>query len=136
YEMAYWARTCVVPLLVLYSKRRVLELPRDLWIDELYVTPREQLEHAQPPAPALSWRNFFLKADAALKVLEKVPITLASERACRRAERWILDHQDEDGGFGGIFPAMTHSIMALFALGYPLESGPLKKGLEAVEALE
>ncbi|HVY61928.1 MAG TPA: squalene--hopene cyclase [Planctomycetota bacterium] len=138
YEMAYWARTCVVPLLVLYHKRRICRVPEGQGIAELFVTPREQLDRDADTRRErkLSWRNFFLWVNRALKVIERVPLSFHRDAACKRAERWILDHQDADGGWGGIFPAMTHSIMALHTLGYPLESGPVKKGLEAIELLE
>jgi len=31
---------------------------------------------------------------------------------------------------------MTHSMMALKTLGYPVDSGPIAKGIQAIEALE
>ena len=36
----------------------------------------------------------------------------------RAAERWILDHQEADGSWGGIQPPWVYSLMALHALGY------------------
>ena len=137
YEMAYWARTCVIPLLILCWKKKEYPTPPAARIDELYVTPRERLEHRiEKEVPTFSWRNFFLQADRVLKAFEKVPIEFHREKAARRAEQWILEHQDQDGSWGGIFPAMTHSVMALYALGYPTDRGPVRRGLEAIAALE
>ena len=138
YEMAYWARTCVVPLLVLYRQKRICPAPEGRGIPELFVTPREQLDRTADTKRerALSWRNFFVWVNRALKWVGKVPVNFHRDAGVKRAERWILEHQDEDGGWGGIFPAMTHSIMALHTLGYPLTSGPIRKGLDAIEALE
>ncbi|MHC4393471.1 MAG: squalene--hopene cyclase [Planctomycetota bacterium] len=138
YEQAYWARTCVIPLLVLFHKRHVHPTPARCSIPELFKTPREKLTHKwDQRVPTISWRNFFIQADRALKAFEKLPVNLGySDKACKIAEQWLLDHQDEDGGWGGIFPAMTHSVMALKALGYPADSGPLAKGIQAIKDLE
>lgn len=142
YEQAYWARACIVPLLVLYYRRQVLRTPPWATIDELFVTPREQLLHRiDEHVPALSWRSFFIQADRVLKLLDRWFDPQRHSfgyrgKACRRAERWILDHQDADGAWGGIFPATAHAVMALHALGHPLESGPIARGLEAIRALE
>jgi squalene-hopene/tetraprenyl-beta-curcumene cyclase len=138
YEMSYWARTCVVPLLILYHKKKEYPTPPEAAIDELYTTPREQLSYRwEEKVPGLSWRNFFKQADRALKAWEKLRLQFRyQDRALALAERWVLDHQDEDGGWGGIFPAMTHSVMALHALGYALDAAPVKKGLEAIAGLE
>ncbi len=138
YEMSYWARTCTIPLLVLYYKKRQVTVPAALGIDELFLTPKEGREYRWDTAfvKTLSWRNFFLQADRALKVFERVPIRFHRERACKLAEDWILTHQDESGAWGGIFPAMTHSLMALHALGYPRSHPAIRKGLEALARLE
>jgi squalene-hopene/tetraprenyl-beta-curcumene cyclase len=137
YEMAYWARTCVVPLLVLYQKRRIVKVAPEESIEELYATPKEQLDlTVRLGKEAGFWRRFFVRIDQALKAIGKLPLHAHRDYAVSLAEKWILEHQDQDGGWGGIFPAMTHSIMALHVLGYPLESGPVKKGIEALELLE
>jgi len=138
YEQAYWARTCVIPLLVLYYKKRIFETPPSASIDEIYKTPRKALTHRwEENVPTLSWRNFFMQADRAIKAFERVPLRFGyREQACKLAESWILEHQDEDGAWGGIFPAIAHAVMALFALGYSLDDGPLAKGVRALQDLE
>ncbi|MFC1706410.1 squalene--hopene cyclase [Planctomycetota bacterium] len=138
YEQAYWARTCVIPLLVLYYQKRTYQTPPSASIDELYLTPRARLIHRwEQKVPTLSWRNFFIQADRAIKAFERLRIKFPyGEQALKQAERWIIEHQDEDGGWGGIFPAITHSVMALHALGYATDAGPVKKGLEALRDLE
>jgi squalene-hopene/tetraprenyl-beta-curcumene cyclase len=135
YEMSYWARTCTIPLLVLYYKRRVVAVPPELGIPELFlgIDPTIGWESG---IKRLSWKNFFLQADKALKALDKLPLTWHREKACKLAEEWILAHQDESGDWGGIFPAMTHSLMALHVLGYPLEGDRVRRGIQALERLE
>ncbi|GIW71650.1 MAG: squalene-hopene cyclase [Planctomycetota bacterium] len=138
YEISYWARTCVVPLLVLAHKRRIHPTPAQARIPELFVTPRSELRHDWPVrAPLLSWKRFFRTADRALKWFERLNLSLPhQQRALQCAERWLLEHQDADGSWGGIFPAITHSVMALHALGYPVDSGPVARGLQAIRDLE
>jgi squalene-hopene/tetraprenyl-beta-curcumene cyclase len=136
YEMSYWARVCTVPLLILYHKKKQYPTPPEAAIDELYLTPRAEVRHGlRARAPTLSWRNFFQQADRAMKAWERLRVRWGyRERACAKAVKWVLEHQDEDGGWGGIFPGITHSIMALHALGYPNEAAPIRKGMAWVEA--
>lgn len=136
YEMSYWARTCTVPLLILYHKKKQYPTPRAAALDELFLTPREKLRYRWEEKPAtLSWRNFFKQADRALKLWERVRVKWKyRETACKKAEKWVLEHQDEDGGWGGIFPAMAHSVMALYALGYGNDSAPIRKAIAWVDA--
>ncbi len=142
YEMSYWARTCVVPLLILYHKKREYPTPAHAAIPELFRepvggVPRRRRKAPWRDVPTLSWQNFFRYADGILKLIGKLNLNLRyRRRALELAERWVLEHQDEDGGWGGIFPAMTHSVMALHALGYSNDSRPVRKGLEAISALE
>jgi len=137
YEMAYWARACVVPLLVLYEKKRIVRVPREQGIDELYVTPKEQLDlRVRVPEGSGIWKHVFAKIDRALKLVGKLPIHGPRRKGIAAAEKWLLEHQDKDGAWGGIFPAITHSIMALHAIGYPVESGPVANGIKAIELLE
>jgi squalene-hopene/tetraprenyl-beta-curcumene cyclase len=137
YDMSYWARTYIVPLLVLVNKKVTWEVPPHGRIDELYPVPRDQVDFTiRGNAPPLSLKNFFLKADNMLKLLENNSIKFQEEEAIRKAELWILDHQDDSGDWGGIFPAMMNSIMALYVLGYSHDHPVIQKGLQALERLE
>ncbi len=135
YEMSYWARTCTIPLLVLYYKRRVVALPPERSVPELF-TGLDPTIGWESGIKTLSWKNFFLKADKALKAFERVPIQWHREKAAKLAEEWILAHQDDTGDWGGIFPAMNHSVMALTALGYPRDHPAVAKGIAALARLE
>jgi squalene-hopene/tetraprenyl-beta-curcumene cyclase len=140
YEISYWARTCLVPLLVLCHLRRQHPTPASAGINELFLSPRDQLRLTwTDEAPLLSWKNFFRQADRAMKWIDRLslpaPLPL-QQKALRKAESWLLEHQDADGGWGGIFPAITHSVMALHALGHPTHEGPVARGLQAIRDLE
>jgi squalene-hopene/tetraprenyl-beta-curcumene cyclase len=136
YEFACWARTYTVPLMVLNAKRPYCPLEPHEFIEELYVEAPEARDFSIPVnGRFFSWKNFFKQVDNVLKILERNPLKPGRNWALRKAERWILEHQDEPGDWGGIFPAMMNSVMALLALGHTLDEPPLRKGCEALERL-
>lgn len=48
------------------------------------------------------------------------------------AEKWVFEHQEPTGDWGGIQPAMLNSVLALHCLGYANEHPAVSKGLEAL----
>jgi squalene-hopene/tetraprenyl-beta-curcumene cyclase len=134
YEMSSWARGTVVPLLILMAKRPHIPIPPERGVAELYKEPPELSDHSFPHGPELlSWRNFFLAVDKTLKLLGRIPVKPLRKRALAAAGEWILAHQDVNGGWGGIQPAMVNSVMALRALGYPDDHPAVAKGIQAIE---
>ncbi|MBI4576798.1 MAG: squalene--hopene cyclase [Planctomycetes bacterium] len=137
YEFACWARTYTVPLMVLNSKRPVVAVSDAESVDELYLETRGSIDYSRGrDAPILSWRNFFTQVDRLLKVFERHPLEFPRRLAFKRAEYWLLEHQDLSGEWGGIFPAIINSLMALRTLGYPLDHPVLEKGIAALEGLQ
>jgi squalene-hopene/tetraprenyl-beta-curcumene cyclase len=56
------------------------------------------------------------------------------ESALARAERWIVDRQEADGGWGGIQPPWVYSLIALHLRGYSLEHPVIKRGLAGLDS--
>jgi len=135
YEFSSWARICVVPLTILMDKKPQIEIPATATIDELYLVPRNKVNFSfeKDDKNLISWHNFFVGVDRILKMLEKSPVKISSKLAMKKSEKWILDHQDDSGDWGGIFPAKAYSIMALKSLGHDNNFPPIKKGMEAIE---
>ena len=135
YEMSSWARGTVVPLVVLMAKRPYVPIPAEQGVSELWVKPPALADYAFPPdtQQTFTWRNFFLGLDRVLKVLGKSPVKPLRERALRKCADWILSHQDVNGGWGGIQPAMVNSVMALRVLGYGDDHPAVLKGIQAIE---
>ena len=52
YKVAYWARTTMVPLLVLCSLKARARNPRNVSIRELFVTPPDEERRYFPPRAA------------------------------------------------------------------------------------
>lgn len=137
YELAYWARVCTVPLAVLAELKKVVPVPPGRGVAELFPEPAssKHLYEGHDP-PLVSWGNFFLTADKVLKWADRHSALPLREAALRRAERWILEHQDESGDWGGIFPAIANSLLALFVRGMSVEHERFKKGMAALERFE
>ncbi|MDT7043544.1 squalene--hopene cyclase [Candidatus Nitronereus thalassa] len=141
YAVSYWSRVVIVPLLIIFAFRRTCEISPEEGIDELFLIPRDQVQYrVEPPfqkdRSLCSWRNFFVWVDGILKVYEQYPINSLRKRAIKKAEAWMLEHMEGDGGIGAIYPAMANSVFALCALGYPTTHPLIAKALREIEALE
>jgi squalene-hopene/tetraprenyl-beta-curcumene cyclase len=135
YEMSSWARGTVVPLVVLMAKRPRVPIPAEHGVQELWVRPPAPADYAFPAdtEQLLTWRNFFLGLDRVVKLLGKSPVKPLRARALRKCTDWILSHQDVNGGWGGIQPAMVNSVMALRVLGFADDHPAVAKGIQAIE---
>lgn len=135
YEFASWARATIVPLLVILTKRPVYPIPKWANIDELYPGGREKVQPTRYPLPKKSgfWGSFFHTVDGTLHLYEKLPWKPGREGAMERAERWIVEHQEADGSWGGIQPPWVYSLIALKSLGYPPNHPVIKKGIKGFE---
>jgi squalene-hopene/tetraprenyl-beta-curcumene cyclase len=129
YQMSSWARSCVVPLIVLLDKQPIWRPQRTVVLDEL-LRGRRWVNNL---AAGGGVETIFLWVDRALHWLAGADIIPFRTAALGRAERWILEHQDDEGDWGGIMPAMAYSILALRALGYPDAHPVLRRGWQAIE---
>jgi squalene-hopene/tetraprenyl-beta-curcumene cyclase len=141
YEVSYWSRTVIVPLLIIMDRKPVKWLPPEQSLDELWPVPREQasLRFPRRPRPfswrGLWWKNFFIAVDDGLKIWERFSPRPLRKRAIEAARTWLEERLAVPGGLGGIYPAMANSIIALRLLGYP-DDHPLILGqLKEIEAL-
>ena len=141
YEISYWSRTVMVPLLILMDKRPVKQLPPHLRLDELWPVPRERARLRFPRVPrpfslkACFWKNFFITVDDALKVWARWGPRPFRARALDTARQWLEPRLAVPGGLGGIFPAMANAILALRCLGYPDDHQLIRGQLKEIEAL-
>jgi squalene-hopene/tetraprenyl-beta-curcumene cyclase len=80
---------------------------------------------------------FFNASDALLRGYEALrhagPLPRLRQRALRECERWVVEHQEASGDWGGIFPPMLNGVLSLHLAGHALDSGPVRRGLEAIE---
>jgi squalene-hopene/tetraprenyl-beta-curcumene cyclase len=119
YEMSSWTRGIVIPMAILSAVRPNWRLPERPRVDELFKNPSHKAAAFDWRSDKLvSWKNFFLALDRALKLYEKFPWKPFRQRALREAKRWMLDHLERSEGLAAIYPAMMNSILALVALGH------------------
>lgn len=135
YELSSWSRATVVPLSIVMAKQPVYPLPPEQGVAELFLPGedpfRDHRVHLQKNG--LSLDNFFVLVDRLLKIYHRHPYPPLRRWAIRRAEAWILAHQEESGDWGGIQPAMVNSILALYCLGYSTRHEVIRRGLKALE---
>jgi len=134
YAMSSWARETVVPMLLLFANKPRVALDPGCGVEELWLRRPTRSDLAFPAGDrVVSWSNFFLQLDRVLKLVGRSPWKPLRRRALARAERWILDRQDRNGGWGGIQPPMLNCVMALRTIGYRDEHPAVKNGLQAID---
>ncbi len=136
YELASWARGTVFGLMILQATRPTVKVSYEAGILELYIEP-PHFTRFRPPAARSRWslRGALNLLDGVLRAYNRRAIEPLRARAIRRAEKWILDHQEANGSWGGIEPCYLLSAMALKALGYRSDHPVLKKAIEASREL-
>jgi squalene-hopene/tetraprenyl-beta-curcumene cyclase len=141
YEVSYWSRCVIVPLLVIMDRKPIKWLPPQQSLDELWPVPREavSLRFSRVPEPfswrGLFWKSVFIGVDDGLKIWERFSPRPLRKRAIEAARLWLEERLAVPGGLGGIYPAMANSVLALRLLGYP-DDHPLILGqLKEIEAL-
>ena len=134
-KIAYWSRTVVVPLLVLYAKRARAENPTGVGISELFTVPAEKhrIYNVNPTGSRVG--DLFLRLDQGLRLLEpRLPKGMRS-RALKAAEEFTVARLNGSHGLGAIFPAMVNAVLMFRALGYSDDHPHFKTAKDAVENL-
>ncbi len=133
YIFSSWARSTIVPLSVVLDLRPVKPLLDGKGVRELYREPGRLPHLTVKKLPVFSLKHFFVVLDHIFKVWEKFKLRPLRRLALKKTERWIRDHQESSGDWGGIQPAMINSILALVAREYNVSHGTIKRGLKAIE---
>jgi squalene-hopene/tetraprenyl-beta-curcumene cyclase len=126
YDWACWARQTIVPLTILGALRPRRNLGVSTAELRLGRAPRR-------PVRPVSWRAAFQALDRILHGYERHAFGPLRRQALRRCAEWIIARQERDGSWGGIQPPWVYSLMALHALGYPLDHPVLATGLRGWE---
>lgn len=134
YEFASWSRATIVALMVVLTKKPVCQVPESAQLSELYVEPEGQRDYSLGKIDRLfSWRTFFLVLDSWFKAWESLPFKPGRRFALRKTERWIREHQEADGSWGGIMLPWIYSLIAFKCLGYPLDHPAVVRGMKGLE---
>jgi squalene-hopene/tetraprenyl-beta-curcumene cyclase len=116
-KMSYWARTVVVPLLVLCALKPIARNAKGIKVDELYTG---ETVHARTKAadPKWLWTKGFNALDRLLKAGDGLWPAKLRQRAIRTCEAWVVERLNGEDGLGAIYPAMANSVMMFDLLGY------------------
>jgi len=135
FKMSYWARTVLVPLLVLQALRVRARNPRGIRIPELFAASR----FARRPKAATrrhpGWALFFNALDVLLKLFEPFWPKALRRRAIDRCVQFVTERLNGEDGLGAIYPAMANAVMMYDALGYPPEHPDRAIARRSVEKL-
>jgi squalene-hopene/tetraprenyl-beta-curcumene cyclase len=135
-KVSYWARTVLVPLLVLMTKKPRAKNPRDIHISELFVIAPDEVkvwpkgEHQTWP-----WAHVFGEIDKLLRVIEPYFPKSTREQSLQLAEQWTTQRLNGVDGLGAIFPAMVNSLLMYDLLGVSPSDKRVRNAREAIERL-
>ncbi len=117
-KMSYWARTVIVPLLVLQAKKPVARNPRGVRVNELYVTGPAIRPKSRAADTKWLWTAGFNALDRVLKAVETLWPMRLRQRAINACVDFVTERLNGEDGLGAIYPAMANSVMMFDALGY------------------
>ncbi|MHB8530521.1 MAG: squalene--hopene cyclase [Caulobacteraceae bacterium] len=135
-KISYWARTVIVPLLVLRALQPRARNPKGVRIDELFVAPPSRLKslprgaHQKEP-----WASFFFALDHVLELVEPRFSERRRRRAIARAVGFVSERLNGKDGLGAIFPAMANAVMMYDALGCEQDHPQRAVARDALEKL-
>ena len=115
-KMSYWARTVIVPLLVLGALKPTAR-DTSVRLDELYL-PRDAPLPPRKTHQHPFWRVAFGSLDVVLKAVEPLWPRRLRARAIERCRAFVVERLNGEDGLGAIYPAMANSVMMFDALGY------------------
>lgn len=135
-KVAYWARTVMVPLLVLNSLRPRARNPRGVGIAELFRrAPGSARMPSRAPHQSRLWYGLFRGFDAGLRMAEPLLAAALRPRALGRAAAFVRERLNGDDGLGAIFPAMVNAVMMFDALGVPPSDADAARARAALDRL-
>jgi squalene-hopene/tetraprenyl-beta-curcumene cyclase len=121
-KVSYWARTVIVPLLVLGAKRPVAKNPRGVRINELFRgAPVTTGLNERAPHQSKGWFGFFRAVDGVLRITDPLFPAYLRQRAIDAAVAFVDERLNGEDGLGAIFPAMANAVMMYDVLGYPAD---------------
>ncbi len=119
-KVSYWARTVIVPLLVLGALKPLARNPKGVTIDELFLeSPKSVGGVKKAPHQKWSWFLFFRGVDVVLRATEPLFPKSTRKRAIDAAVAFVKERLNGEDGLGAIYPAMANSVMMYDVLGYP-----------------
>jgi squalene-hopene/tetraprenyl-beta-curcumene cyclase len=134
-KVAYWSRTVIVPMLVLMAKKPRARNPRNVHVDELFLTPPAKVRNWHTNNTPSVLTPMFRALDAVLRYFDPVMPKGPRRRAIDKAVAWITERLNGDSGLGAIYPAMANVVMMYDTLGIPSHHPDVATARLAVDKL-
>jgi squalene-hopene/tetraprenyl-beta-curcumene cyclase len=135
-KVSYWARTVLVPLMVLNALKPRAKNPKRTGIAELFVVPPDQVRHWPKGAhQTWPWPQIFGGIDPILHAAEPYMPKASRARAIEQAEVFVTERLNGEDGLGAIFPAMVNALLMFDALGHGEDDWRVKTARSAIEKL-
>jgi squalene-hopene/tetraprenyl-beta-curcumene cyclase len=135
-KISYWARTVLVPLLVLMALKPRARNPRGIGIAELFVVaPARVRNWPKGPHQVQPWSAIFGAVDRLLRRIEPLFPGKSRRRAIDRAAEFVIERLNGEDGLGAIFPAMANTVMMFEILGYPHDDPRVVLARRSIEKL-
>jgi squalene-hopene/tetraprenyl-beta-curcumene cyclase len=117
-KISYWARTTIVPLMVLAVKKPRARNPKGVGIDELFLEdPRSIGLSEKAPHQSWGWFKLFRVLDGILRVAEPFFPKKLRQRAIDAALAFTEERLNGEDGMGAIYPPMANIVMMYDVLG-------------------
>jgi squalene-hopene/tetraprenyl-beta-curcumene cyclase len=118
-KVSYWARTTMVPLMVLAALKPRARNPKGVRIDELFhEDPATVGTPSRAPHQSKAWFALFSGIDRILRVIEPYFPKSLRQRAIESALAFTAERLNGEDGMGAIFPPMANAVMMYDALGH------------------
>ncbi len=135
-KVSYWARTVMVPLLVLQSLKPLARNPKGIGIGELFATPPESVKQWPRGAHQTSpWASFFGAVDVILQRMQGLFPAASRRSAIKKAVGFVDERLNGDHGLGAIYPAMANAVMMYDALGIADTDPRVRQAWRALDLL-
>ena len=133
-KISYWARTTMVPLMVLAALKPRARNPKGVTVDELFLQdPRSIGMTSKAPHQSWAWFLLFRSLDAILRVIEPLFPKSLRQRAIDAALAFTEERLNGEDGMGAIYPPMANIVMMYDALGHGPDYPPranTRRGLD------
>ena len=117
-KISYWARTTIVPLMVLAALKPRAKNVSGVGIDELFLQDPQSIGMtAKAPHQSAGWFALFSGLDWILRTIEPLFPKKLRARAIDAAVAFIEERLNGEDGLGAIYPPMANTVMMYEALG-------------------
>src|ERR1700722_1762078 len=133
-KISYWARTTIVPLMVLAALKPRAKNVSGVGIDELFLQPPRSIGMtAKAPHQSWGWFLLFRALDSVLRAIEPLFPKKLRARAIDSAVAFVEQGLNGEDGLGAIYPPMANTVMMYGVLGKPADYPPraiTRRGIE------